>query len=73
MNRVQRVRKICAMYTEKEGVSEMNGAENYARYTKVVLYPMYPPKNILHIYIYISLCIDRNITIHFLSYARENL
>lgn len=32
---------------------------------KVALYPMYPPKNILHIYIYISLCIDRNLTIHF--------
>jgi hypothetical protein len=55
VNRVQRVRKICAMYTEKEGVSGMSGTKNYARYTKSGTVPDVPTKKYFtHIYIHLS-------------------
>ena len=55
MNRVQRVRRICVKCTEKEGVSGMNGAENYARYTKSGTVPDVPTKKYFtHIYIHLS-------------------
>ena len=55
MNRVQRVRRICAERTEKEGVSGMGGAKNYARYTKSGTVPDIPAKKYFtHIYIHLS-------------------
>lgn len=57
MNRVQRVRKICEIYTEKEGVSGMNSTKNYARYTKSGTVPDVPTKKIFYTYIYTSLCV----------------